>query len=63
MLTCISVLSSFLKTLVRDDEGASAVEYGLILALVAIAIVLTLGIMGGTLDGLFQSVNTELGAE
>jgi pilus assembly protein Flp/PilA len=62
MLTYISVLSSYLKTLVRDEEGASAVEYGLILALVAIAIVVTLGLMGTTLDGLFVDVNTELGA-
>jgi pilus assembly protein Flp/PilA len=40
----------------RRDKGASAVEYGLIIALIAVAIILTVTALGGGLDGLFQQV-------
>lgn len=38
------------------ERGASAVEYGLIIALIAVAIILTVTALGGGLDGLFQQV-------
>lgn len=47
---------SFLK----DEEGASAVEYGLIVGLIAVAVVVILGTMGGGLNTLFTTVNTEV---
>jgi pilus assembly protein Flp/PilA len=40
----------------RRQQGASAVEYGLIIALIAVAIILTVTALGGGLDGLFQQV-------
>lgn len=40
----------------RREQGASAVEYGLIIALIAVAIILTVTALGGGLDGLFQQV-------
>lgn len=40
----------------RREQGASAVEYGLIIALIAVAILLTVTALGGGLDGLFQQV-------
>lgn len=49
-------LNKFLK----DDSGATAIEYGLIAALVAIAIVGALTTMGGSLTTLFGKVNTDL---
>ncbi len=49
-----------MKTLIerghRREQGASAVEYGLIIALIAVAIVVTVTALGGGLDGLFQQV-------
>lgn len=39
----------------KDEEGASAVEYGLILGLIAIALIIVLGLLGDGLGGLFQS--------
>ncbi|TXH03901.1 MAG: Flp family type IVb pilin [Nevskiaceae bacterium] len=45
---------------VRDEEGASAVEYGLIVGLIAIAIVAVLILVGGGLSTLFGKVNTAL---
>lgn len=48
----------------KDEEGASAVEYGLILGLIAIALILVLTALGGGLQGLFQDAETAVtGAE
>lgn len=38
------------------DRGATAVEYGLLVALIAVAIIGTVMALGGKLDGLFSSV-------
>jgi pilus assembly protein Flp/PilA len=43
---------------VRDEEGATAVEYGLIIGLIAIALVTVLGFMAGGLSTLFTKVKT-----
>lgn len=47
-----------LMAYLRDDEGASAVEYGLIVGLIAVALVVVLVALGGPqgLSGLFQRV-------
>lgn len=45
----------------RHQEGASAIEYGLILGLIAVAIVLVLGTVGDELLALFTGAATELG--
>jgi pilus assembly protein Flp/PilA len=60
MLTYFSVLSSYLQALAHDEEGASAVEYGLILGLIAVAIVGVLMLMGPELKDLFTKANTGL---
>ena len=49
-----------LMKLFRDESGATAIEYGLIAALVAIAIVGVLSTMGGNLTAVFGNVNTDL---
>jgi len=46
----------------RDEEGATAVEYGLIVGLIAVAIVTILFSIGGNLSTLFTTVNTKLGS-
>lgn len=45
----------------KDESGATAIEYGLIAAGIAVAIALTVQAVGGALDGVFQKVNTALG--
>jgi pilus assembly protein Flp/PilA len=45
----------------KDDRGATAVEYGLMVALIAAAIVLTVTALGGSLNGLFSSVSGTIG--
>lgn len=49
------------KKFLRDEEGATAVEYGLIIGLIAVGLVLILQAIGGTSDttglrGLFNRV-------
>ena len=46
--------------LVRDEKGATAVEYGLIVGLIAVVIIVAVGVLGGTLSGFFENINDEL---
>ena len=51
----------FLKIMLegkRDEKGATAVEYGLMVALIAVAIVVTVAALGGKLNALFASSPT-----
>lgn len=50
-------LMSFLK----NEEGVTAIEYGLIATLIAVAIVGTVTAVGTALNGTFSTVNTKLG--
>ena len=45
------------------DEGASAVEYGLLVAGIAAVIIVVVFALGGTLTGLFEGVNDCIEAE
>lgn len=49
-----------LNRLIKDESGATAIEYGLIAGLVAVAIIAALTALGGSLDSLFTSVSGEL---
>lgn len=44
----------------QNEEGATAVEYGLIVSLIAIFIIGAVGAVGIALDGLFNDVATKL---
>lgn len=44
-----------------NEYGASAVEYGIMVALIAVAIILTVTALGGQLTTVFQNVVTALG--
>lgn len=46
----------FGRSITRRDEGATAVEYGLMVALIAIVIIVAVTALGGNLQGLFQEV-------
>jgi pilus assembly protein Flp/PilA len=53
-------MSSF-RRFVKDDSGATAIEYGLIAALVSVAIIGILSTLGDNLELTFQSVADQLG--
>jgi pilus assembly protein Flp/PilA len=44
----------------RDDRGATAVEYGLMVALIAIVIIVAVSLLGTRLSGLFNDVATSV---
>ena len=52
-------MSTF-RRFVKDDSGATAIEYGLIAALVSVAIIAALGLLGDNLSATFNSVSEQL---
>ena len=55
-------MPKFMSRFVRDESGATAIEYGLIAALVAVVLVTALGALGTNLSGTFNKVSTTLPA-
>ena len=51
---------SNLMRFIRDDAGATAIEYGLIAAGIAVAIIVVVGTLGTSLNTTFTSVQTAL---
>ncbi|HEX6142621.1 MAG TPA: Flp family type IVb pilin [Geminicoccaceae bacterium] len=51
---------STIRKLLKDESGATAIEYGLIAALVAVAIITVLGALGDSLNNIFTAVSTSL---
>ncbi len=51
---------TFFKNLAHDQQGATAIEYGLIAALIAVAAITAMTSLGGTLRGTFQNVSTNM---
>ena len=49
-------MSDAIKKFVSNDEGATAVEYGLLVALIAAVIVGTVATLGGQVDAAFQAI-------
>ena len=45
---------------IRDDRGATAVEYGLMVALIAIVIIVAVTLLGKNLSTLFNTVATSV---
>lgn len=53
-------MMQFLKRLGSDESGATAIEYGLIAALIAVAIITAAGSVGTKLSGTFNTVSSSL---
>lgn len=58
----IRSLAPALKRFIRDERGVTAIEYGLIAALIAVVIIGTVTTVGENLDGVFSEIGTKLGA-
>ena len=48
--------------LIQDETGATAIEYGLIAALVSVAIIVALTALGGSLSTLFTNISDTVAA-
>jgi pilus assembly protein Flp/PilA len=49
-----------IREFIADESGATAIEYGLIAALVSVAGIVALEAMGTSLSSMFSSVSTKL---
>jgi pilus assembly protein Flp/PilA len=54
-------MANLVKRFARDESGATAIEYGMIAALIAVAIIVTLQTIGTKLNGAFSTISTKLG--
>ena len=54
-------MSHHLLRLMRDESGATAIEYGLIAALLAVACIAAITALGGGVQGLFVRVQSKAG--
>ena len=53
-------MTKFFNRFAKDESGATAIEYGLIAALIAVALISILGTLSGSLQATFQKVSDEL---
>jgi len=51
---------SFLKAFLKDESGATMIEYGLVAALVSVAAIIALQLLGSQLQIIFNTVSSYL---
>lgn len=49
-------MTNFMKQFVRDDEGATMVEYGIMVALIAVFCIAAVRLVGTNVDAVFDAV-------
>lgn len=55
-----NTMMKHLKMFMQDEEGASAIEYGLLVALIAAVIIGAVQLLGGTLNNVFANVGSAI---
>jgi len=53
-------MSKLVARFVKDESGATAIEYGLIAALIAVAIMVGAGALGNSLNNQFSRISGKL---
>ena len=53
----MKTLTKFIKS---DESGATAIEYGLIAALISIVVIIAVGFIGGQLNNTFSKIGSSL---
>lgn len=53
-------MTKFFNRFAQDESGATAIEYGLIAALIAVALITILGTLGTSLQNTFSAVSNKL---
>jgi pilus assembly protein Flp/PilA len=56
----IAIMLKVIRTFAKDESGATAIEYGLIAALVSVAAIGALTAMGNSLSTMFNTVSSAL---
>ena len=54
-------MTKFISKFVQDESGATAIEYGLIAALIAVVIITAVTTLGTNIKGNFNKVATSMG--
>ena len=54
-------MSNFVNRFLKDESGATAIEYGLIAALIAVVLIGSLKLIGSNLSEKFGDVSDEIG--
>ncbi len=49
-------MRNIIKRFIKEESGATMVEYAILVALIAVAVIVTVGILGGKIDATFQKV-------
>ena len=52
----LNMIAAYLRARLTRDEGATAVEYGLLVGLIAVMIIGAVALLGGRLQGLFNGI-------
>ena len=55
-------MKTLFSRFISDESGATAIEYGLIAALIAVAIITAVTAVGTSLNVLFTNIATQIGA-
>jgi pilus assembly protein Flp/PilA len=50
----------FIKKIFKNENGATAIEYGLIAALISVAAMAAINTLGDTINTTFEDINDEL---
>ena len=53
-------MSTFFKSFLLDESGATAIEYGLIATLVSIAAIVSLSALGSSLDSIYVLIDSAI---
>ena len=56
----LSLYTNLMIRLRNDEKGATAVEYGIMVALIAVVIIVAVSTLGTTLSDMFTSVETKI---
>ena len=49
-------IRSWIRSFTKDEKGATAVEYGIMVALIAVVIIVTVALLGASLNTIFGQV-------
>jgi pilus assembly protein Flp/PilA len=53
-------MKKFLNKIRKDESGATAIEYGLIAALIAVVLITALGLLGNNINNSFTKISTSV---
>jgi pilus assembly protein Flp/PilA len=60
LFVTLEAMAMIARDRIREEKGATAVEYGLMVGLIAAVIITTVVLLGGQLDALFKKVTAAL---